>query len=406
MINNIKIAWRNLWRNSRRSIITMASIFFGVILSSVMTSMQYGSYDSMVDNVVKLYSGYAQVFTEDYHENKTINNTFELTDSIINIVSEIKEVTHTAPRLEYFALASSEEITKGAMIMGIDPVREDKITEVSKWVEKGSYLTAGDKGVLIAINLANYLKLDVGDTLVLYGQGYHGVTAANLFPIKGILKFPMPDMNNQLVYMDLQTCQEYFSAYNRVTSLIVMVKDHYDLPNAMAQLKDQIQLPLITMSWDELQPEIVSMIEADKAGGVFMKLILYMVVGFGIFGTIIMMIAERMRELGVTIAIGMQRYSMATILYIETVLTGIVGSFFGIVGSIPIVNYLYNNPIVLTGNAAKTMEEMGMEPLMYFSLSPFIFYNQALVVFILTLIIGIYPIYKAFNLKVNQALKA
>ena len=406
MINNIKIAWRNLWRNSRRSIITMASIFFGVILSSVMTSMQYGSYDSMVDNVVKLYSGYAQVFTEDYHENKTINNTFELTDSIINIVSEIKEVTHTAPRLEYFPLASSEEITKGAMIMGIDPVREDKITEVSKWVEKGSYLTAGDKGVLIAINLANYLKLDVGDTLVLYGQGYHGVTAANLFPIKGILKFPMPDMNNQLVYMDLQTCQEYFSAYNRVTSLIVMVKDHYDLPNAMAQLKDQIQLPLITMSWDELQPEIVSMIEADKAGGVFMKLILYMVVGFGIFGTIIMMIAERMRELGVTIAIGMQRYSMATILYIETVLTGIVGSFFGIVGSIPIVNYLYNNPIVLTGNAAKTMEEMGMEPLMYFSLSPFIFYNQALVVFILTLIIGIYPIYKAFNLKVNQALKA
>ncbi|MEZ5199594.1 MAG: FtsX-like permease family protein [Bacteroidales bacterium] len=368
--------------------------------------MQYGSYDSMVDNVVKLYSGYAQVFAEAYHENKTINNTFELTDSIIKIVSEIKEVTHTAPRLEYFALASSEEITKGAMIMGIDPEKEDKITTISKWVEKGNYLEEGDKGILIAVNLANYLKLNVGDTLVLYGQGYHGVTAANLFPIKGILRFPMPDMNNQLVYMDLQTCQEYFSAHNRITSLIIMVNDHYDLPNAMAQLKDYIQLPLITMSWDELQPEIVSMIEADKAGGIFMKLILYMVVGFGIFGTIIMMIAERLRELGVTIAMGMQRYSMAAILFIETVLTGLVGSFFGILGSIPIVNYLYRNPIQLTGNAALTMEEMGMEPLMYFSISPFIFYNQALIVFLLTLIIGIFPIYKAFKLEVNQALRA
>lgn len=405
-MNNIKIAWRNLWRNSRRSIITMASIFFGVILSSVMTSMQYGSYDSMVDNVVKLYSGYAQVFTKAYHENKTINNSFELTDSITNIVAGIEEVTHTAPRLEYFALASSEDLTKGAMIMGIDPEKEDKITQVSKWVEKGEYLDNGDKGVLIAINLANYLKIDVGDTLILYGQGYHGVTAANLFPVKGILKFPMPEMNNQLVYMDLQTCQEYFSAYNRITSLIVMVKDHYDLPAAMHQLKENIKQPLITMSWDELQPELVSMIEADKAGGVFMKLILYMVVGFGIFGTIIMMMAERIRELGVTIAIGMQRYTMASILFIETILTGIVGSFFGIMGSIPIVFYLYNNPIVLTGNAAKTMQEMGMEPLMYFSMSPFVFYNQALVVFLLTLIIGIYPIYKAFKLKINQALRA
>ncbi len=405
-MNNLKIAWRNLWRNSRRSIITMASVFFGVILSSVMTSMQYGSYDSMVDNVVKLYSGYAQVFTEAYHENKTINNTFELTDSITNIVSGIKEVTHSAPRLEYFALASSEELTKGALIMGIDPKKEDKITQVSKWIEKGEYLEGGDKGVLVAINLANYLKIDVGDTLILYGQGYHGVTAASLYPVKGILKFPMPEMNNQLVYMDLQTCQEYFSAYNRITSLIVMVNDHYDLPAAMGELKENIELPLITMSWDELQPELVSMIEADKAGGLFMKLILYMVVGFGIFGTIIMMMAERLRELGVTIAIGMQRYSMATILFIETVLTGIVGSFFGILGSIPIVNYLYKNPIVLTGNAAMTMEEMGMEPLMYFSMSPFVFYNQALVVFLLTLIIGIYPIYKAFKLQVNQALRA
>ncbi len=160
------------------------------------------------------------------------------------------------------------------------------------------------------------------------------------------------------------------------------------------------------MSWDELQPELVSMIEADKAGGIFMKLILYMVIGFGIFGTIIMMMAERIRELGVTIAIGMQRYTMGSILFIETILTGIVGSFFGILGSIPIVSYLYNNPIVLTGNAAKTMEEMGMEPLMYFSISPFVFYNQALTIFILTLIIGIYPIYKAYKLQVNQALRA
>ncbi len=144
-MNIIKLAWRNLWRNPRRTVITMASVFFGVILTVVMTSMQYGSYDSMIDNVVKFYSGYAQVFTAAYHENNTINNTMELTDSIKNIVNNTPGVTHTAPRLEYFALASSEELTKGAMIIGIDPRQESFVTDVAKWVEKGKYLEEGDK---------------------------------------------------------------------------------------------------------------------------------------------------------------------------------------------------------------------------------------------------------------------
>ncbi|MBL7103033.1 MAG: ABC transporter permease [Bacteroidales bacterium] len=405
-MNNFNIAWRNLWRNSRRSIITMASVFFGVILSTLMTSMQHGSYDAMIDNVVKFYSGYAQVFTEAYHENKTINNTFELTDSIYNIAKETPQVTNIAPRLEYFALASSEELTKGAMIIGIDPEKENKVTDVKKWVETGQYLEQGDKGVLIAIDLANYLKVKVGDTLILYGQGYHGVTSADLFPIRGILNFPMPELNKQLVYMDLATCQNYFGADNMITSLVIMVEDHYDLPKAMRHLKSKIKSPLMVMSWDELQPELVQMIEADRAGGVFMKLILYMVVAFGIFGTIIMMMAERIRELGVTIAIGMQRFKMGTILFIETILTGIVGTLIGIIGSIPVISYFFNNPIKLTGDAAQTMIDMGIEPYLYFSWNPPVFYNQALVVFLITIIIGIFPVYKALNLKVNQALRA
>lgn len=405
-MNKIKIAWRNLWRNSRRTMITMASIFFGLVLSVLMTSMQYGSYDSMINNVVKFYSGYAQIFTEKYHENKTINNTMELTDSIKSIVTQAPHLTYIAPRLEYFALASSEELTKGAVIIGIDPVMESHVTDVAKWVEEGQYIKQGDDGILVSINLANYLKIKVGDTLVLYGQGYHGVTAADLFPVKGILNFPSPELNNQMIYMDIKTCQEYFGAPNRITSLIIMVEDYHYLPKTMEYLKTVINSPLTVMSWDELQPELVQMIEGDRAGGIFMKLILYLVVAFGIIGTIIMMMAERTRELGVTISIGMQRYSLATILYIETILTGLVGAFIGIVASIPLVVYFYKNPIPLTGDAAKTMIDMGMEPLMYFSSNLFVFYNQALTVFLITLVVGFFPVYKAFTLKLNLALKA
>jgi ABC-type antimicrobial peptide transport system permease subunit len=110
--------------------------------------------------------------------------------------------------------------------------------------------------------------------------------------------------------------------------------------------------------------------------------------------------------LGVMIAIGMQRSKLAVILLIETFLIGLVGAVAGILGSIPVINYYFHHPIQLTGDAAKTMTDMGIEPYMYFSRDLFVYYNQALTVFIITLVIALYPIYKAFTLKLNLSLKA
>ena len=405
-MRDIILAWRNLWRNTRRTLITSASIFFGVIFSTVMTSMQYGSYDAMIDNIVKFYSGYAQIFTEEYHENKTINNSFEISDSLMRIVEKTRGVTEYAPRLEYFALASSDEITKGTLVVGIDPVQENKVTGTKKWVHRGDYLTKNDNGVLVAIDLAKYLQVNIGDTLVLYGQGFHGVMAAGKYPVKGILKFPSPELNKQFVYMDIATCQNLFSAENRLTSLVIMVEDHYQLPGVMKQLKKKITAPFMVMSWDELQPELVSMIEADKAGGLVMKAILYLLVGFGIFGTILMMISERRRELGVMVAIGMQKIKLGKLLFFETLFIGSIGAVSGLIGSIPIIQYFYYNPIPLTGDAAQTMIDMGIEPFMYFSMALFVFYSQAITIFIITLVIAIFPVYKALTIKVNTALRA
>jgi len=405
-MKNLSLAWRNLWRNKRRTVITSASVFFGVIFSTVMTSMQFGSYDKIIDNVVKFYTGYMQIFTEDYHENKTINNTFELTDSLKKIVEDEPEITFYTPRLEYFSLASSHDLTKGAAIIGINPENENRVTGLKKWVNKGQYLHENDDGVLVAIDLANYLKLKVGDTLVLYGQGFHGVMAAGLFPVRGILKFPSPELNKQFVYMDLPACQNFFSADNRISSLVLMVKDHYHLPRAMKHLKKKILPPYMVMSWNELQPELVQMINADRAGGVFMKAILYMVIAFGIFATVLMMVAERKRELGVMVAIGMQRTRLSVILFFETLFIGLLGAIGGLLGSLPIVYYYFHNPIMLSGDAAKTYINMGFEPYMYFSLAPFVFYTQALTVFIITVVIAVYPVYQSFSFNVIKSLRA
>jgi len=398
------MAWRNLWRKPWRTVITSGSIFFGVLLSTFMTSMQYGSYETMISNVVKFYSGYMQIFTVEYHENKTINNTFVLNDSIKEIIESEKGITYYTPRLEYFSLASSEEITKGSMVIGVDPDGENQVTGLKKWVRDGSYLNNDENGVLVATDLAKYLKVRVGDTIVLYGQGFHGVMAAGVYPVKGILEFPSPELNKQFIYMTLTASQELFSAPDRLSSIVIMVEDNYHMPRILKHLKKEIRSPFMVMSWKELQPELVQMIDGDKAGGLFMKSLLYIIITFGILGTILMMVSERKRELGVMIAIGMQRAKLGTILFFETIFIGIIGAVAGILVSIPITYWYYLNPIPLVGDAAKTMMEMGIEPFMYFSIQPDIYYVQALIVFIITLLISIYPMIKSFTLKLTTAL--
>lgn len=406
MNSNLKLAWRNLWRNRGRTLITVASVFFGVLLSTVMSSMQEGSYSSMIDNIVRFYSGYIQIHQEDYWDDKTINNTFMLTDSLVSLVETDKYITDYTPRLESFALASSENMTRGAMIIGIDPGTENTVTQLQRWIKGGNYLTPGDEGVLLGFELSKYLGLDVGDTLVLIGQGYHGVSATGKYPVRGLLKFANPQLNRQSVYMELKNAQDLFSTGNRLTALVLMIEDPYQLNHAMKVLKSKIHPPYSAMTWSEMNPEILQMIEGDRSGGVVMKGILYLLVGFGIFGTVMMMVMERRRELGVLVAIGMQKSKLAMILLYETILIGLIGVAAGFSGSVPVIAYFYNHPVVLTGSAADTMVQMGLEPLMYFSWLPGVFYDQALTVFGMTLLVALYPVSKAYSLKVYEALRA
>ncbi|MGQ7870716.1 ABC transporter permease [Sunxiuqinia sp. sy24] len=406
MPTNLKIAWRNLWRNKRRTLITVASIFFGVLLSAYMTSMQEGSYEKMVDMVVKYYSGSMQVHHENYWESKSINDTFEDNKSLRQKILAHNEVDFLIPRLESFALASSRELTKGVLVLGIEPEPENRLTSLKSNVRAGTYLDEKDQGLLIGEGLANYLRLGVNDTLVLISQGYHGISAAGKYPIRGIIKHASPELNKMIVYMTLPVCQDFFSAPNRLTSLVINIKDNDLLQRSLKKLRADLTSPYSIMSWQEMSPEMVQQIESDRAGGIIMKAVLYIVIGFGILGTIMMMIAERRREFGVMVAIGMQRYKLAAILFYETVFIGLIGALSGLFVSIPLLSFQAQNPIPLTGQAAQLMEDYGFEPYMFFSLAPSVFWHQALTVFLITLLIALYPIFSANRMKLINALHA
>jgi ABC-type lipoprotein release transport system permease subunit len=180
----IKLAWRNIWRNRRRTLITAASILFAVMLSTFMMALQKGAWDKMVDNVVNFYYGYAQVHSDGYWEDQSIDKAFPLQEDLIQLGAELDELEQVVPRLESFALASSGNQTSGVLVVGTDPAAEASMTQLQDRLVDGEYFKNGEAATIIGAGVGERLKLDVGDTLVLISQGYHGVNAAGKYPGK------------------------------------------------------------------------------------------------------------------------------------------------------------------------------------------------------------------------------
>lgn len=401
----LQLAWRNLWRNKRRTLIASASIFFAVIFALLMRSMQEGSYDYMVDASVSMYTGYIQVHAKEYWDKRSIDKSMELSLTRIDKIDSVKHVTLVTPRLESFSLISYGNVTKVASIVGIHPELENKMTDLKNKLISGKYLTEKARGVMIAEGLATLLKVEIGDSVVLYGQGYHGVTAAAQVEIEGIVKFTLPALNKTMVYLSLDYSQWLYAAPNRVTTLSIMIDEAKKINEVHAAVSNLFDEKYEVMMWSELMPELVQSIEVDNAGGIIMLGILYVVIGFGIFGTVMMMTAERTREFGILISIGMKKWRLSYVSFLESLFLSFIGVLAGIIVSIPILYYLKQNPIPLTGEMADVMLKFGLDPIIPFRFAANIFVDQFLTVLVIAMISALYPLSYIRKLNPVKAIK-
>ncbi len=471
-MNNLKLAWRNLWRNRRRTMITSASIFFAVFFALIMRSMQLGSYDHMYKNVIESYTGYIQVQHKDFWDEKIVDNTFAYDRQLEQKILEDENIEASIPRFESFALASNGPQTKGVMVMGVDPEKErylskvtdkmvkyrltpdalekinkdsnlpEKVKELAALFENSAYTNSsrlqldlgiddklaseymplieayttfknasiqmGEPGVWVGDKLSQYLQLGIGDTIVLISQGYHATTAAGKYEIKGIVKLPLPDMDNKIVYLPLDICQELYNAEGNLTSLAFAVNNNRDktIAETVQRISKLVSEEHKVMEWREMNEVMVSQMDADDKGGQIMLGILYLVIAFGVFGTVLMLTAERKREFGVLVAIGMQKKKLASIMTLEMLLIGLLGILGGVLVASILILYGVEHPLIFKGEMAKMFEEYGMEPKMAFWTIDTYYISQILiVVFMVLLAIG-YPMRKIFRMNLVNALRA
>ena len=402
----IKLAWRNLWRNKKRSIITISSIAIAVFLAVFMRSMQLGMYDNMIGNVVGSYTGYIQVHAQNFWNEQNLENTLVLDKKLTEKIKSVKGIEHIIPRLQTFSLASSNELSKGVLIQGVVLEKEKLLVNWQKRILKGTLFSVDDNTIILAKGVANYFKKSVGDTLVFIGQGYHGMSAAGKYKICGIVDMKNPKINDISVFMPLKTTQQYLSAPQRISNIVLDKHKKIATESIVKNLKSKLNAKEYeVMSWKEMMPELEQTIIADSVGGLLMVFILYMIITFGIFGTVLMMTQERIYELGVMVSIGMKKLKLVWILLIETLILSLVGILTGTLFVTPFMFYFNRYPINLAGEQAKAMENFGFESTVPLLTDMGIPLTHGFIILGISLIITLYPTITVLKLNPVKAMK-
>jgi len=403
-----KIAWRNIYRNRKRSLITITSIFAALFLIILMRALQFGFYDNIIKTVVESYAGYVEIHADGYWDNQSLDNSMEVDQKLINDINSVEGVENIVQRLQTFSLISMGEKTKGGVINGVDISDEQKITDWNKKMVSGSF-DLGENEIIVGKGIAEYFDIRENDTLILYGQGYRGMMAAGKYPVKGVIDLKNPDLNKLGIFMTIESARNYVSSEEISTHIIIDKEQYYDEEKIVKDLSQILSKDYEIMTWKQTLPEIEQTITADSAGGLIMAFILYIIVVFGMFGTVLMMTEERKYEFGVLISIGMSRIRLFGIILIETIILSMMGVLLAIILTYPISYYFNLNPInmaALMGEGAdQMMEDLGFSPLAPMSISWDIPLSHALVIFIFSLLISIYPAIKILNLNPVKSMK-
>ena len=406
-----KMAWRNIWRNPRRTILTVCAITFASVLLVFMLSFQFGSYETMINTSVKISTGHLQIQAEKYQEKKNIRFVIPDPQTIADIVAKIQEVEAYTFRGQAFSLISSEDRTYGVVVTGINPQRETKVSRLKKLVRDGNFLSANDVNqAVVGRLLAKNLRVTIGDELTVLGQGRDGSIAATVVQVKGIFSSGIDEFDRSAIQIPLSTFQDIFSMDDAVHEVVVIAKSLSDV----SKIKSKIQADLVglnsrkslkTLDWQDLMPGLRQAIEMDLVSGLIFYGLLIIVVAFSILNTFLMAIFERTKEFGVMMAIGTTPRRLTKVLLVESMAMTLIGIIAGIILGIVVTYYFQVHGIDFSGGS-ELLSQFGISGRMYPKLSLLSVSIGPFMVLFFTFFAALYPALKIRRLRPVEAMTA
>lgn len=402
-----KMAWRNIWRNPRRTLLTVAAIAFACLFLIFMLSFQFGSYETMINAAVSLRTGHFQIQHPRYQENQTIRHTVETPGLVADILDQTDGIQAYTYRAEAFSIVSSTDRTHGALVIGIDPVQTARVSSLKSLIRKGAYLSKGDTDqALIGGLLAQNLQVSLGDELTLLGQARDGSVAAAVVTVKGIYRSGQDDFDRAGVHIPLDYFQQVHAMNGAVHQVVAVVDCLSRVPAITRKVEARLRATghsLAVLDWSELMPGLKQAISMDLVGGLIFWFLLIVVVAFSILNTFLMAILERTREFGVMMAIGTAPGRLTQILLMESLFMTGVGMGAGILLGAGVTLFFQHHGIDL-GGAGELLEQFGISGRVYPRLSLLSAAIGPGMVFVITAVAALYPALKVRRLKPVDAM--
>lgn len=381
--------------------LTLAAISFATFASIAMRGVQHGTYAININYAVRLFSGYLQIQKEGYKDKPSLNNAFGNVKVIEKKLSSVKFIQAYSPRTYADGLISFKDNSFGAALFGIEPSTEKNVTNIMNRIKDGYFFSSDTSdSIVVGYKLLDNLKAKIGDEVVVLTQGADGSMGNLKFKIGGTVRTGSPEFDAMGVFMGLKKADELLAMHGRIHAVTIALDDITNLEPAKEQTQKLIgSSGLTVLTWNELMPEFKQSIEIDNVSGILYLSILVVIVAFGILNTVLMSVAERFNEFGITLAIGMPQKKLVSLVFIETVLITLIGLLVGNIIGYGINSYLIQHPIEFSGDIAAIYEVYGFLPRIESSLLPSMFFNTTLTIFAVSLISCIYPLYKVFKLE-------
>jgi ABC-type lipoprotein release transport system permease subunit len=322
----LQLSWRNLWRNRRRTVITMAAIAVGYVMLLFVACLMAGLRWQMIENGTRLVLSQVQVHAPGYYPNRTIQKTIGGTkgtdvNALLTAVTADPRVLAAAPRAYGFGLVSAENRSAGVELFGVDPDKERKVTVLHTQIVKGRYLSGGTPmSVAIGDKLASTIGVEPGSQVVLLTQASDGSMGNDLYTIAGVFHTGLDALDRGVVVMPLSSLQKLLQlAPTRIHEVGIKLQEITEATEVAAALQSRLadNVPVRVMAWPELVPELADYVQFNRGMTLVLFVIFFLVAVIGIMNTMLMAVFERTRELGMLMALGMQPRQVIALIVAE-----------------------------------------------------------------------------------------
>ncbi len=334
MINTLRIltmlAWRNLWRNHRRTLIMLGAVVVGVWAMIFMTALTMGMVNDMIEDSISVLPGHVQVHHPDYLDDPNITNLLPLADATIAETFQPAGFLAWTTRIKVPAVISSERESRGVTLLGIDPQREEVMSFVDYGAVDGRFLAGpDDAGLVIGRKLAENLETELGKRVVLMSQDPENDIADRGFRVVGLFTADVQAYEEQYVFAGKKTVQDLLRVGDRVTSVVVLGDDYRNVDPVFEKVSALVDDGVTVSRWTEIDTYLGTMLRVMDGFVIVWVIIIFLALSFGLVNTLVMAVFERVREIGLMLALGMKPSGILGQIVIESMMLLVIGLSLG-----------------------------------------------------------------------------